>query len=324
MTPRNPPSLVEVGDAYLSEVATGELATIHRLNQWFRGAVYDHENTLVRTSQRVLGDRRGTRAAADPDRIERRDATRSLEGTWLYGGTWASVFGHFLMETLTTLWPALPEPPAGLVFHSNFGKFKISDWHLRFLELAGWGNLPIHVVGREEPVQVERLIIPGRAISLHAWVHPEALQVWGAIASGFRDAGGPERVYISRTYLNDARRREGHRRAVRTTAEHDRELDRVFAARGFQVIHPEALDVDTQLRAVASAGVIAGLSGSGLHHSAFMPPGGRVLELGDGRSSKHPVPMQVAIDTALGHERCFLAGTTSAVEVSGILEGLGL
>jgi capsular polysaccharide biosynthesis protein len=148
--------------------------------------------------------------------------------------------------------------------------------------------------------------------------------VWDTVASSFRDAGGPDRVYVSRTLLNARRRREGHRRPVRTTAQHDEGLDAVFADRGFHVVHPETLDIDAQLATVASASVLAGLSGSGLHHSAFMPSGGRIVELGDGRSSDHPVPMQVAIDGALGHERCFLPGSMDPEDVSRALRRLGL
>lgn len=322
--PRRPPSLVAVEDAYLTEVATGRLATVHPPRQWFRGAVHDADGCLVRESQKVLGDPRGSRVAADPDRVTRTASAADLDGTWLYGGTWASVFGHFLVETLTTLWPTLEDRPAGLVFHSSFGRFSVADWHRRLVELAGFGGLSIHVVDRREPVAVERLVVPGRSVALHAWAHPEARQVWDRIASGFRGAGGPERVYVSRTRLNAQRRRDGHRRPVRTTARHDEELDAVFRDHGFAVVHPETLPIDDQLTAVASASVLAGLSGSGLHHSAFMPGQGRVIEIGDGRTSEHAVPMQVAIDAALGHERCFLAGSMTPTEISRALRRLGL
>lgn len=87
--PRRPPRLLTVEDAYLSEVATGSLATVHHLDQWFRGAVYDADDTLVPSSQNVLGNPRGKRVAADPERVVRRDDAEHLTGTWLYGGTWA-------------------------------------------------------------------------------------------------------------------------------------------------------------------------------------------------------------------------------------------
>jgi capsular polysaccharide biosynthesis protein len=322
--PRRPPRLGTVEDAYLSEVATGRLATLHRPRQWFSGAVYDGDDRLVRSSQRLLGDPRGHRVAADPERVARRTPVDTLDGTWLYGGTWASVFGHFLVETLTTLWPRPEHRPAGLVFHSSFGRHTVAGWHRRLVALAGWPDLPIHVVGQDAPVSVERLVVPGRAASLHAWAHPEARAVWESVAGGFRGAGGPERVYVSRAHLNEQRRAQGHRRPVRTSAAYDRELDSVFADHGFHLFRPETEDVDSQLRTVASCRVIAGLAGSGLHHSAFLPAAGRVLEIGDGRSRDHPVPMQVAIDAASGHERSFVAGGTPAREVDRVLRRLGL
>ena len=322
--PRRPPRLLTVEDAYLSEVATGSLATVHHLDQWCRGAVYDADDTLVPSSQKVLGNPRGKRVAADPERVVRRDDAEHLTGTWLYGGTWASVYGHFLVETLTTLWPTLEQRPAGLVFHSSFGRHRHADWHDRLLELAGWGDLPVHVVDRARPARAARLVVPGRSVSLHAWAHPEARDVWQRVAAGFRGGAGPERVHISRTALNAARRAKGHRRPIRTSAEEDRALDEVFAGRGFEIIAPESLTIDEQLRTVAGARVIAGLSGSGLHQSAFMAPGGRVVEIGDGRSADEPVAMQVAIDAALGHERSFVPGGTGPAGLERTLRRLGL
>lgn len=322
--PRRPPRVLTVENAYLSEVATGNLATVYHLDQWFRGAVYDADDTLVTASQKQLGNPRGKRVAADPERVVRRSDACELAGTWLYGGTWTSVFGHFLVETLTTLWPTLDERPAGLVFHSSFGRHRTSDWQQRLLDLAGWHDLPIQVVDRDRPARAQRLVVPGRSVSLHAWAHPEARDVWQRIAANFRGARGPDRVYISRTALNARRRSEGHRRPIRTTGEEDRALDDLFARHGFDIVAPETLSVDEQLGRLASARVLAGLSGSGLHHSAFMSPGGRVVEIGDGRSADTPVAMQVAIDAALGHERAFVPGGTETSGVERTLRRLGL
>lgn len=177
VAPRRPPKVVQVPDAYLTTVDNGKLATIHSPKRWFRGAVYDREGQLVRASQKVLGDRRGPRVAADANTVERKRDVPVLDGSWLYGGTWTRSFGHFLVETLTTLWPEPPERTAGLVFHSNFGVVGVEEWHRRFIELAGWGGLPIHVVGKSQPVGVEHLVVPSRSIALHAWVHPEARDV---------------------------------------------------------------------------------------------------------------------------------------------------
>lgn len=321
--PRRRPGITEVDDAYLTEVAVGRTASSHAPRQWFRGAVHDHEGRLVEASQKWLGDRRGPRVAVDPATVTRSEERDELAGTWLYGGTWANVYGHFLVETLTTLWPTLPERPSGLVFHSNFGQHEVADWHRRFIELAGFGDLPIHVVGLRRPARAERLVVPGRSVSLHAWAHPEARATWERVAQDFRGEGD-ERVYVSRTRLNQRRRRQGHHRPIRTTREQDQALDAVFRDHGFTVLHPETMSVDDQLRAVGSARVIAGLSGSGLHQSAFLPAGGRVLEVGDSRTSTTPVRMQRAIDAAMEHERCFVPGDTTLPELGRTLTRLGL
>lgn len=321
--PRVPPTLDVVADAYLTPVHVGHLATVRRPRQWFEGAVYDHTDTLVRSSQKIRAYARDMRVASDPDHVSRPADVPVLEGRWTYGGTWANVFGHFLVETLSTLWPSPTPRPDGLVFHASFGEPQIKAWHRRFLELAGYGDLPVHVVDRDSGVRVDELSVPGRALSLHAWAHPQARTVWERVAAGFRGQGD-ELLYVSRTRLNRKRRRHGHRRPIRTTEAHDRALDAVFAARGFTVVHPEQLSIDEQLAAVGSARVLAGLSGSGLHQSVFMPSGGRVLEIGDARDGERPVPMQVAVDAVMEHERHFVPGHVTPRDLERRLDRLGL
>lgn len=55
------------------------------------------------------------------------------------------------------------------------------------------------------------------------------------------------------------------------------EIQGLFLRRGFEVISPETISVDAQLRLFAQASHIAGEYGSGLHNSIFSPPGTPVM-----------------------------------------------
>ena len=113
--PQGEPTVTAVDDAYLSRVAHGPLGTLAPPKRWFRGAVYDAGGDLVRSSIRLGGVNGYNWAPADERRVERPPGVERLAGTWLYGGHWIQHFGHFAIETITTLWPEVEVE--GLVFH---------------------------------------------------------------------------------------------------------------------------------------------------------------------------------------------------------------
>jgi capsular polysaccharide biosynthesis protein len=310
-----PPVTVTVDDAFLTRVEHGPLAATHGPRRWLRGAVHDAGGDLVKPSQKLCTGA-NTWAPADPRSVRVPDGEETLEGRWLYGGHWMQHFGHFLTETLTTLWPTPEEAGqlVGLVFHKYLKRpWAEEAWQRSLLDRAGYAGLPVRVVDGRTPLRVEQLVVPGRAVVAHGWAHPQAREVWDRVAAPFRGAGtgpgdAPRRVFLSRTGHNEARRAAGHRSADRSTAEWDAAVDRAFAAAGFSVVRPEGLDVDAQLRLVAGAELVAGASGSALHLSAFAPPTARVLEIGDARSPAQPVAMQLIVDTVCGHEHAFLRG----------------
>jgi capsular polysaccharide biosynthesis protein len=319
-----PPSLVTVDDAFLTRVEHGPLASTVGPTRWLRGAVHESSGKLVRSSQKVCAGA-NTWAPADPGSVRVNQQAERLEGRWLYGGHWMQHFGHFVAETMTTLWPEPGETGdvVGLVFHKYLKRpWAEEPWQRRLLELAGRGGLPVRVVDGRGARRVESLVVPGRAVVAHGWAHPQAQEVWERVVTPFRGRGGPRRVFLSRTGHNAARRSEGHRSAGRSTPAWDAAADRVFAEAGFAVVWPEQLVVDEQLALVADAKVVAGASGSALHLSAFAPRSARVLEIGDARSPDRPVAMQLVVDALCGHEHAFVRGNLSPAELRVELEEL--
>ncbi|WP_170219286.1 glycosyltransferase family 61 protein [Nocardioides litoris] len=307
----------------------GRLRTIVEPTRWIRGAVHDDRGRLVVSSQKIGGLHGAQLAQADPDRVPaRQPGARRLEGTWLYGGHWVRHFGHFFLETVTTLWP---EPASllevrGVVFHTFSGPVDgPSPAQATLLDLAGWGHLP-QVVVADDNVVVERLLVPGRGLVVNGWAWEQARTVWRrmAVAAGAAadlDPDGP-RVFLSRSAFHRAEREAG--RATRTDEGHDAALDRAFADAGFDVVAPEALAVREQVRLAASASVLAGAAGSALHLSAFAPAGTRVLELGDPRSPAVQVPSQRVVDRVCEHPSAHVPWAELPAGLPAALARLGL
>lgn len=300
--PADAVGITEVSGATLTRFERGVLHAFAP-NTWVRGAVYDHDGQLVKASLREGGTSGDKVLAADPLAAARPANARHLPGRWLYGGQWMGQFGHFITETLTSLWPAPSERVVdGLVFHPFVFGAGVTPWERELLALAGYGDLPIVIVN-EEPAVVEHLVVPGRSLKLNAWADARAVDVWQRMA-GAVEPGPHARVFLSRARFNEAQRAAG--KPSRTTAEHDLQLEALFASRGFAVVHPETLAAREQVALAAGAEVLAGAAGSSLHLSVFAPRTCRVVEVADTRSPRRALLAQDALLAACGQERLLL------------------
>lgn len=281
--------------ATVTPFGRGRLRVAWGQPSWYTtGAAYDATGALLPASQRVGGLAWDHALAADPARLPPATGpARRLSGTWLFGGTWFNHFGHFLTETVTTLWPR-PEVDGILFVPFWFGR-DVLPWQRELLDLAGRTE-PLDIVGREQ-VQVERLLVPDRPVVPNGHVRPEAVEVWRSIARASGPSGA-RRVFLSRT-LHNRSVPEGSR-AARRVASNEAELDELMAGLGYAVVHPERLSVREQVAAVSGAHVLAGVGGSALHLSVFAPSDALVVELGDARGAPEPVLTQQLLTLACG------------------------
>jgi capsular polysaccharide biosynthesis protein len=219
-----------------------------------------------------------------------------LPGTWLYVGNWMTHFGHYLTETLPTMWPLVDRLDGLLAHPFTFPRREPSEPELALATAAGFDQPPRFVI--EEATRVERLLVPTRPYVVNAVAAPEAVTVWDRVA---RATG---RVPIRRVFLSRRRFHAAHRAAKgrphRRELLGEAELDEVAARAGFSVIYPEELGVIEQVRLAAGADLIAGVSGTALHLSVFCGRDTRVLELGDARAPEG-LPNQQVISAARGH-----------------------
>ena len=101
-------------------------------------------------------------------------------------------------------------------------------------------------------------------------------------------------------------------------------LDEVFDEAGFDVIAPETLSIDDQLRLVLRTRVLAGQNGSALHMAAFALPGARVLELGDRFRRDRGVKTQRVVNTLLEHDEAFVPHAVGRDDLIARLHELGV
>lgn len=104
-------------------------------------------------------------------------------------------------------------------------------------------------------------------------------------------------------------------------------MDEMMEELGFKVIHPEQLDIEEQLKIAGDARILAGLSGSALHISAFSHPDTVTLEIGDFRTARRGVKMQEVIDGAIGRRSAFVPamlkdGERDLIATNDIVTGL--
>lgn len=320
VTPPGPAEVTTVPHALLTPFERGPLRTLTAPYTWIRGAVHDETGLLVPASQRIGGYAGDHVVSADPVQVDLPSEAEELGGTWLYGGHWMGQFGHFLTETLTTLWPAPSADVRGVVFHRFVWGGARQNWQLRLLRRAGYRDEP-RVVGLG-PMRVERLLVPTRALVLNAYAHPEAVLPWHRVVESIRRPAPHERVYLSRRRYNAEAVAAG--RPVRSDPERDALLDEAFAGRGFEIVYPEQLPVLDQVRSVLGAKVVAGAAGSSLHLSVFARPGTHVIEVADRRSPARPLLAQQVIDSVCGHSSALIPHELDANAASRALAGLGL
>lgn len=255
------------------------------------GAAYSPDGKLIESSLR-----RVPRGAPVQNMVKSRILPKNLDGlsgSWLYCGNWNRHFGHFIMEPLTRLYVER-EGVDGLIFHPNRAgdqHKRINEWQRYLIDRAGF-DLPVLIT--ENAIQVERLVVAEPQVVIERSVSSHAMRVWKRVA---KRVDPTRKVFLSRSKLRSVRNRE---------LVNDSMLDDLFMRLGFEVVHPQLHSVADQLDVVASARVLAGVSGSALHQSVFGPQSQTVIEIGDLRSKNSALPMQRIIDKSAGRVSEFI------------------
>ncbi len=308
-----------------SSHAAGEAAILHLRNATItapefdksalqhRGAVYGEDGLLVESALRKPDTlwRPGDPAQFPPGHL----ASETI-GNGIYLGHFFPVFGHFILETLTSLAYARNDDRL-LIFHpwecASAERLLNRPHVVACLDALGIGTERIRVV--TATTLVTDLLVPNRGDMMGGAPVEETLAVYSRIAeyaqshvldSGFR------KLYLSRRFYSKRRRLLD-----------EEAVEELFRRAGFHILYPEQLPLLEQISLVSRAEVVAGPRGSNLHLTGFMRPGSTVIEI-----TKNPMRPMRGINELLGISTAtFSAGTVERFEgrpaMRPDLDGLG-
>jgi capsular polysaccharide biosynthesis protein len=173
-------------------------------------------------------------------------------------------FGHLTTEVISRLWgwdSAKQEiPDLKAIFRIRHPNER--DPVLERTIFGAYGIAESDIVAVDRPVYLRSVVSPTPMWhnSAVAYVHPGLRDVWHRLGENLIDRTAPvyDRIFISRG---------GHlsRRQCRNAGD----VEQFFAARGFEVIHPEQLSLAQQAGIFAGATAIAGFAGSAMFNLMF-------------------------------------------------------
>ena len=265
-----------------------------------RGAIYGENGLLVESALRKPDT---LWRPGDPTRLPSGHVASETIGSGVYLGHFFPVFGHFILETLTSLAYARNDDRL-LIFHAwecaSAEKLLNRPHVIACLDALGIGHERIRVV--TATTLVTDLLVPDRGDMMGGAPVEETLAVYGRIAEYARLRivdSGLRKLYLSRR-LYSKRRRLLDEEAV----------EELFGRAGFHIVYPEQLPLLEQISLVSRAEVVAGPRGSNLHLTGFMRPGGTVIEI-----TRNPMRPMRGINDLLGiRTATFSAGTVERIE----------
>lgn len=175
------------------------------------------------------------------------------------------IFGHFLIECLPKLFVIL-----GLRRNGVGGSVYVSDQHPKYV----YSYLDLLEIDYKV-VQSDQSVFAKKALVIEDYVGYKfprfVVKEIRAIGAKYRDGSTPERIYISRERLKSS---SGFR-----VLSNEGEVVRLVQKFGFEVIYPEELSIEEQVRYFSNAKVVVGEYGSALHNSMFSDIGTKVVSI---------------------------------------------
>ncbi|MEB2486952.1 glycosyltransferase 61 family protein [Burkholderia multivorans] len=170
-------------------------------------------------------------------------------------------FGHVVLEGLTRLWAVKyfsGDPSIRFAVYED----EMRPFATMLLEFAGVGSEKI--VSIPEAAVVEKLIVPDSSMRSHRWITQQQMNVWRNIAESVvgRSPSKPHRkTYLSRKKILDR------------PLENEAAVENFFADQGFDVISPETMSLQDQIKIANESSILAGPVGSQMYLAAFQQRG---------------------------------------------------
>lgn len=210
----------------------------------FDGGVFDDSGRLIESSLHEKGDFKNTPLYTQP--------VRRLQGTFIYAGLLQNFhFGHFLIESLSRLWPLKNLKIAGVVFISREQSKTVAPFVESIFNKLGINNYQVCL----ESTKFESLIIPSQlAMEERGYVmgYPQIKDFLSKLVIKTQSF---DKVYVSRSSL---KKDEGGFLG-------EASLERSLEKEGYHIVHPQNLTIDEQLEVYSNAKKIIFADGSAFH-----------------------------------------------------------
>jgi capsular polysaccharide biosynthesis protein len=196
---------------------------------------------------------------AGEERIEPIEPEVELSGEAVYLGWFGAHFGHFLIETMARWWAVRHVDVAIPLIWQSSPPFLTSRFAHRRVSGFGFDQARISLV--EQPMRVQRLILPDVTFEERYYIHEDAAIPFHEIGEqlgGFPDLTD-QPLYLSR----------GNIKFPGRVVENEVRFEEYLTGQGWRVVRPDALPIPEQIALVRSHRVIAGHIGTALHLTMF-------------------------------------------------------
>ncbi|MGY2052993.1 glycosyltransferase family 61 protein [Methylobacterium sp. JK268] len=233
--------------------------------------VFDADRRIVEESVDYVGPERHLPhqivdwPADMPDPVE-----EAPEEHYLYVGQINPHYGHFIINTLARFWPLLDAAGARMPILCHgpveaHGRLSSPAFVATILERLGLRLADLTVFDR--PVRVRRVTVIAPALRELAWAHPR-MAALGEVIGRTSLEGVPVDADDRPVYLSKARVA-----AYVQRVENEEDMAEALSRAGVDVVHPETLSFDEQVRLFARRRTVISCIGSALHTALFAPPG---------------------------------------------------
>ena len=185
------------------------------------------------------------------------------------GGYIFSHFGHFLLEGLARLYPALDEKYKNIKFVFVVGRKTKSLPTFVMNFLSGLGIGPDRIILINKTTRFRGVYVPPQGAVITQYISPVMGPVYDAISQnlGNADIETYDKIYLSRGKMNDGR----------TFGEN--KIEKIFYKNGYKIIYPEKLPLSHQITLARNCKYMAGTAGTALHLALFMRAPGTVIQI---------------------------------------------
>ncbi|MCF7971120.1 MAG: glycosyltransferase family 61 protein [Methylococcaceae bacterium] len=231
---------------------------------------------------------------------------RVIDGTVIYLGTFIFHYGHFILESISRIKEGLSVNGVKFAFHiqSHFNREKVllrlkSGYWMDYFNAL---NIDINeIIFIDEPILFENIKISSQSLILsykNCYISNEA-RLSGRYINDImkNNYNGDFKISSEKIYLSRASTPTSKRKLINEVI-----VENYFFQKGFKIVRPEELSSEYEKHFILSnAKIIAGVPGSGLLNTFFVPEGSITIALEQSEIPSVALNHQIQVDFSCGH-----------------------